>query len=84
MTAIPSLPPRKTLNGLFDAYCHVCWNPVYVLWIDKTDPQGKCPHGGHTNPLDCPDVHAAAQWAKAGAEMKRIAKEQREAMEQKP
>jgi len=37
------LEPRTTLNGKFDAYCHVCWEPIYVLWVDDSDPAGKCP-----------------------------------------
>ena len=60
---IADLPPRKTLAGGFDAYCHVCWNPVYALWIDATDdPAGKCPMG-HAKATDCPDAMGRAKFA---------------------
>jgi hypothetical protein len=49
------LKPMKTLNGKYDARCHVCWNPVFVLWVDEQDPAGKCPFG-HTKATDCPDA----------------------------
>lgn len=32
---VPAIEPRRTLNGLFDAYCHVCWDPVYRLWVSR-------------------------------------------------
>lgn len=54
------LPPRRTLNGKFDAYCRVCWNAVYVLWIDKEDHEGKC-LDGHTKATDCPEAMARAK-----------------------
>lgn len=55
------LPPRTTLNGKWDAYCHVCWNAVYVLWADKVPPEhGACTFGDHTA-LTCPDAIARAQ-----------------------
>lgn len=46
MTRMEELRPCKTLNGKFDGYCHVCWNPVYVLWVDSESPDhSKCPFG---------------------------------------
>jgi hypothetical protein len=43
---IDNLPPRTTLNGKWDAYCHVCWNAVYVLWADDEPPDyNKCAFG---------------------------------------
>jgi hypothetical protein len=51
----PALKSVKTLNGKFDARCHVCWNAVYVLWIDEQDPAGKCPLG-HIAAHRCPDA----------------------------
>lgn len=55
------LPPRRTLNGKFDAYCHVCWNPVYKLWVsDESPDHGVCPHGA-ANAQTCPDAMAAAR-----------------------
>ena len=51
-----TLPPQKTLNGLFDAYCHVCWEPIYCLWVDReTDPAGKCAWG-HTQATGCQEA----------------------------
>jgi len=57
---IPTLKPLKTLNRKFDARCHVCWNAVYMLWIDEQDPAGKCPLG-HTAAHLCPDAIGRAQ-----------------------
>lgn len=59
LTEQPALQPVKTLSG-FDARCHVCWNAVYVLWIDDTDPAGKCPLG-HKAAHQCPDAMNRAQ-----------------------
>ena len=56
MSEIRSLPQRKTFKG-HDAYCHICWNAVYVLWVSDEDPMGKCPHG-HSRARDCPDAQA--------------------------
>ena len=58
--AIPQLEARRTLNGLFDAYCHVCWNPVYRLWISDEDPGGRCIFG-LTDATKCPDAMAEAK-----------------------
>jgi hypothetical protein len=60
MPVIESLPPRQTLNGKFDAYCAICWNPVYALWISDEDPRGVCPFGA-AKATDCPDAMAAAR-----------------------
>lgn len=59
---IPELPDRRSAcdHGPFSAYCKVCWNPVYVLWIDKHPHGGVCPFG-HTKAATCPDVWAAAR-----------------------
>ena len=65
-----TLKPVKTLSGLHDARCHVCWNAVYVLWIDKSDPAGKCPLG-HTKAHDCPDAMGRAQDAAPLLKLKR-------------
>ena len=43
-----TLPPRTTRNGKHDAYCHVCWNPVYLSlqWGDDHTPDNaRCPFG---------------------------------------
>jgi len=57
-----ALPERKTLNGKFSAYCRVCWNPVYVLWIDDEDHEGKCQFG-HIRAHECPDALERARTA---------------------
>lgn len=43
-----TLEPKRTLNGRFDAYCHVCWCPVYAIWVSDEDPAGKCMEGQAT------------------------------------
>ena len=68
---IPAIEPRRTLNGLFDAYCHVCWNPVYRLWVSDEDPAGRCIFG-LDDARKCPDAMAAARNAAA---IKRAMKE---------
>jgi hypothetical protein len=63
------LPPRTTPNGKWDAYCHVCWNAVYCLWVDKVPPEhDKCAFGDHTA-LTCPDATARARTAAWVAKM---------------
>jgi hypothetical protein len=48
---IDALPPHQSLSG-HDAYCHVCWEPVYTLWVDSEDPKGVCPFG-ETKATEC-------------------------------
>lgn len=60
MSATRELPVRKTLNKKFDAYCRVCWNAVYVLWVDDEDPAGKCMRG-HKHAHECEDAMSRAQ-----------------------
>lgn len=58
---IESLPPLRTLNGKFDAYCHVCWNPVYRLWVsDESPDHNTCQMGDYTA-RTCPDALARAR-----------------------
>lgn len=44
----PSLPDRRAL-GLKDepysAYCRVCWQNTYSLWIERVPHGGVCPFG---------------------------------------
>lgn len=70
MTEIRALPPRRTINGLFDAYCHVCWNAVYVLWVDKEDPAGACIFG-HKRADACPEAMGRAQLQATLAKLRR-------------
>ena len=74
MTGTPaSLPARTTLKGGFDAYCHVCWYPIYAMWLDENDdPAGKCMFGC-TKATDYSEAVARAkqeariiQWRKEG------------------
>jgi len=59
-TAVRTLPPRRSLSG-HDANCHVCWEPVYALWIDKSDdPAGRCMHG-HATAHACPEAMSRAR-----------------------
>lgn len=63
----PAFPDKP-----YSAYCKVCWNAVYVLWVDKKhDMDGKCPNGC-TDPDKCPDARAAhfnkSQFARAKRE----------------
>lgn len=55
-----ALPVRRTLNKKFSAYCEVCWNAVYVLWIDDEPHGGVCPLG-HTKAEKCPDAMGRAE-----------------------
>lgn len=68
-TTIATLPEQKTLNGKFDAYCRVCWNPVYAFWVSDEDHGGKC-HSGHNRAQDCPDAMGRAQLTATIAHLK--------------
>lgn len=44
-------------------YCGVCWEPVYVLWVDADPPDyDRCAIGDYTA-QSCPNACAAAQKA---------------------
>jgi hypothetical protein len=71
VTEIASLPPVTTLNGLFDGYCHVCWNPVYRLWVGKESPDhNTCPMGADHTAQTCPDALARARNAAMFAKLR--------------
>lgn len=71
MTAIRELPPRTTANGLHDAYCHVCWHPTYILWIEEDAPDhDRCPLGDY-DALTCPNSLAMTNTAKLFADLRR-------------
>jgi hypothetical protein len=37
----------------YSAYCKVCWQAQYLLWIDRNDdPKGEC-LDGHKDPTKC-------------------------------
>ncbi len=55
-----TLPPLKSLSG-HDAYCHVCWEPVYRFWTVKEAPDyTRCPVGSYTAQT-CPNAVGAAR-----------------------
>lgn len=57
MTEARTLKPIKTRHG-HDAYCHVCWHAIYILWVTEEPPDNdRCPHGAKSS-LDCPDAKA--------------------------
>lgn len=59
MSEIREITPRKSLSG-HDAYCHVCWEPFYSMWIDRVNaPSGECLFG-HKAAHDCPQAMSAA------------------------
>lgn len=72
-TAIPSLrdPDARSLNGKHSAYCSVCWNAVYALWIDDMDHGGRCPEGA-TEAHKCQDAMGRA---KLSAQLAKLRKE---------
>jgi hypothetical protein len=67
---IPEIPDLRSArdHGPWSAYCHICWYPVFTLWIDKEPPPNKtCMHGASCA-AQCPD---ALGRAKTSAEIKR-------------
>lgn len=66
-----TLPPIRTLCGRYSAYCGICWEPVYSLWVDSTPPEYEaCPFGPYTAQT-CPQSLVAAKRAKLSAELER-------------
>jgi hypothetical protein len=59
-SAIPALPDIRTLNGEWDAYCHVCWEPFYTLWVSDEEPDHTCVVGAE-RALDCPQAMGRAR-----------------------
>lgn len=58
----------------YSAYCKVCWQAQYALWIDRNDdPKGQC-IDGHTDPMHC---YAATAMHEHMAEMAKIREAQR-------
>lgn len=60
------IPDKRSLrdHGPYSAYCKVCWNAVYTLWIDSEPHDGVCIHGC-ANASDCPDARGRAETAAA-------------------
>lgn len=49
-----TVPDQRSLKdyGPYSAYCHICWEPIYRLWIDTESPGGRCGFG-HRNITEC-------------------------------
>lgn len=56
---------RRSLcdHGPYSAYCQVCWNGVYALYIDAQPHYGVCPFGAF-KPEECEN---ARNWAAGDA-----------------
>lgn len=58
--AAETLPSITTPDGR-DAYCHVCWEPVYRFWVDREAPDyDRCPVGDYTAQT-CPNATGPAR-----------------------
>jgi hypothetical protein len=57
-----SVPDRRSArdHGPYSGYCKVCWNAVYVLWIEHEPPPGTCVHG-MACAAECPDALGRAK-----------------------
>lgn len=63
------LQPLKSPSG-HDAYCHVCWEPVYRFWVDKRSPDySRCGVGEFTAQT-CPNATGPARQKAAVARLK--------------
>lgn len=63
------LQPLKSPSG-HDAYCHVCWEPVYRFWADKRSPDySRCGVGDFTAQT-CPHATGPARQKAAIARLK--------------
>lgn len=45
MSDIPDVRALGLPDVPYSAFCKVCWQNVYSLWIDKEDHEGVCPFG---------------------------------------
>jgi predicted DCC family thiol-disulfide oxidoreductase YuxK len=66
-TAARTFETKVNLGG-YDAYCHVCWNPIHVLRRD--DPRGECPFGA-ARAGDCETAMALTRMQADAAKMLR-------------
>lgn len=68
-----TLEPLKSPSG-HDAYCHVCWEPVYRFWVDKRSPDyDVCAVGDYTAQT-CPNAIGPARQRAAIERLKREGK----------
>lgn len=64
------LPTLMTLNGKFSAYCGLCWEPVFSLWVDRETPDyNACAFGPYTAQT-CPQATTAAKRAVLSAHLR--------------
>jgi len=65
-----TIPDRRAL-GLqdipFSAYCRVCWQGVYALWVEKENHKGVCPFGAEK----IGDCEQASAWERRRGEIKK-------------
>ena len=60
MTSLQDFRALSLADEPYSAYCKVCWQAVYSLWIDKTPHNGACMFG-HTKIEQCAQ---AMEWEK--------------------
>ena len=79
-----TLPDRRAIafpDEPFSAYCKVCWQCVYPLWIDKDDHhKGECMFG-HAKMGDCKQ---AMDWSRFVGSIKSYVKRSRDGTPQNP
>jgi hypothetical protein len=66
---IPELADSRALgmkDEPFSAYCRVCWQRVYALWIDTVPHGGVCPFGA--SKLE--DCDQAMDWERVTGEIR--------------
>lgn len=64
-----TLRPRTGPKG-FDAYCHICWEPIFSLWCDDEPPDyTKCGIGDYSAQT-CPNAIAGAHNAATIAKLR--------------
>lgn len=64
-----TLEPLRSPSG-HDAYCHVCWGPVYRFWVAKESPDyARCGIGDFTAQT-CPNSTGPARQKAAIARLK--------------
>lgn len=73
MADIDSVRDQRALafpDEPYSAYCKVCWQNVYCLWIDKQAHGGAC-IDGHSEMKEC---RQAMQWEEAIGKIKSYVK----------
>jgi len=64
-------PPDRRALGLpdhpYSAYCKVCWQAIYSLWIEAEDHGGVCPFGAK----QIGDCAQASSWERMKGEIKK-------------